>query len=143
MNATEGAKIRNSEMDSQIARDEKHKSDLKISFEKCAPIVEFVNEVRDKVSIPITLQPREQTDRVYGYLNVGDTQYACIVDTEICTIYRHEMYPSPDRKYAEYEGSKTFKESLGAIAMIAGYHYPRKASEIDQLLRSHIGGLTN
>lgn len=137
MNASEGAKIRDFETNSQITRDEKYKSDLKISFEKCAPIVEFVNEVRDKAGIPITLSPREQTDRVCGYLDVGNTQYSCIVDTEGCAIYKREMYPTIDRTYAEYEGRKPFSESLGAIAMIAGYHYPRKASEIDQLLRSH------
>lgn len=99
MNATEGAKIRDFETNSQIAR--------------------------------------EQTNRVCGYLDVGDTQYACIVDTEGCAIYKREMYPAANREYAEYEGRKTFKESLGAIAMIAGYHYPRKAAEVDQLLRSH------
>jgi hypothetical protein len=138
MNATEGAKIRDSETDRQIARDQKHKSDLILSIEKSAPIIDLVNEVREKVGIPITLIPHEQIDRVYGYLTVGNTQYGCIVDTEGCAIYRHEMYPTQDRKYSEYEGRKTFSESLGAIAMIAGYHYPRKAEEIDHLLRSRI-----
>lgn len=137
MNATEGAKIRDSETATQTAREKKDEFNLTRSFEKCAPLIEFVNEVRNKVGIPITLNPKEQIDRVYGHLKVGDTKYACIVEINECAIYKTEMYPTANREYAEYEGGKTFKESLGAIAMIAGYHYPRKASEVDQLLRSH------